>query len=94
MKHIGLVDGDALRREYMCKSAGKDKLRIGTVINTLETMPILHPVDAVEVVHARWVFDEHKFAHCSQCGYEQDWPEWTTPYCPECGAKMGGGDQQ
>ena len=25
---------------------------------------------------------------CSECGYEHDNPEYTTPFCPGCGAKM------
>ncbi len=53
-----------------------------------EVINLLKPADVVEVVYAKWEFDEHEFAHCSRCGYENDWPEWTTPYCPMCGASM------
>ena len=53
-------------------------------------------VDAVEVVHGRWV--EHKSAEiyrnriisnyeCSECN---DWLRDKTNYCPNCGAKMDG----
>ena len=50
-------------------------------------------VDAVEVVHGRWIKKEQKdhpfsvlLPHCSECGAlkVQD----TANYCPNCGAKM------
>lgn len=37
-----------------------------------------------------WLEDEYGYCRCSRCGYEHDQPETTTPYCPECGARMGG----
>jgi hypothetical protein len=52
-------------------------------------------VDAVEVVHGRWIRKEQKdhpfsvlLPHCSECGAlrVQD----TVNYCPNCGAKMDG----
>lgn len=51
MKPIGLIDGDALRKEYLL--AGKNKLSLATVINRLEMMPTLYPVDAVTVVRCK-----------------------------------------
>lgn len=47
--------------------------------------------DIAPVVHARWIDDDCAFMRCSLCGYENDW-EWATPYCPQCGARMDGGD--
>lgn len=35
-----------------------------------------------------WKEDEYGFYSCSGCGFEFDDPEFNTPYCPECGAKM------
>ncbi len=37
-----------------------------------------------------WLEDEYGYCRCSRCGYEHDQPETATPYCPECGARMGG----
>ena len=50
-------------------------------------------VDAVEVVHGRWIelpsmAPEHK---CSECGQSYEWWEVSEAhYCPNCGAKMDG----
>ena len=64
----------------------------------LKTQPT---VDAVEVVHGRWIPLEYDgFAdgnpvwdlwECSECREEHSGDEDTlTPYCPNCGAKMDG----
>lgn len=47
--------------------------------------------DVAPVVHGRWIDDDCAFMRCSLCGYENDW-EWATPYCPNCGARMDGGE--
>lgn len=44
-------------------------------------------VDAVEVVHGRWMPSDFDMAYvCSACGYATDWH--LSKYCPNCGAKM------
>jgi hypothetical protein len=54
-------------------------------------------VDAVEVVHGRWVMKETmirspfaKNAYCSVCLEETN---YAYNYCPNCGAKMDGGNE-
>ena len=51
-------------------------------------------VDAVEVVHGEWVKSNphNRFMDCSVCGFYQD--HTTFNYCPNCGAKMDGGDKK
>lgn len=46
--------------------------------------------DVAEVKHGEWVHGEC-VSHCSECGFET-YPENITPYCPNCGARMDGGD--
>ena len=55
-------------------------------------------VDAVEVVHGRWDIQRYyggvrkgmiARVICSECGY----PNEKTNYCPNCGAKMDGGNE-
>ena len=54
-------------------------------------------VDAVEVVHGRWVSVPHKLARvCSVCNRDEpykfaDIDADVYDYCPHCGAKMDGG---
>lgn len=54
--------------------------------------PILNAptADVTEVKYGEWVHGE-RISHCSECGVEM-LPENITPYCPNCGARMGGGD--
>jgi hypothetical protein len=52
-------------------------------------------VDAVEVVHGRWIYEPVEFSivkdiRCSVCGRYVKVPE---NYCPDCGAKMDGGNE-
>lgn len=56
--------------------------------NVLDGVPA---VDAVEVVHGRWI-ETPSFApeyECSECGQSYEWWEVSEAhYCPNCGAKM------
>lgn len=46
--------------------------------------------DVAEVKYGEWVHGE-RISHCSECGVEM-LPENITPYCPNCEARMDGGD--
>lgn len=45
-------------------------------------------VDAVPVKHARWTVD----GECSLCGKFDDKDPFGSEYCPNCWAKMDGGE--
>lgn len=47
-------------------------------------------VGAEPVRSGEWVFSNYGYAHCSECGFEQERLGEITPYCPNCGAKMDG----
>lgn len=47
--------------------------------------------DVVEVECGEWTYGEFDIPHCSQCGYEIT-PNMISPYCPNCGARMDGGN--
>ena len=49
-------------------------------------------VDAVPVVHGRWIKDGDVVV-CSECGEEHAWDEYRATYCEDCGAKMDGGNE-
>ena len=52
-------------------------------------------VDAVEVIHGRWIWGESnhlEWMKCSECLKSQT-PNLCFTYCPTCGAKMDGGNE-
>lgn len=70
----------------------------------LEKVKAAPTVEAVEVVHGRWIpIEADGYAdgspvwdlwECSECREEHGGDEDTlTPYCPNCGAKMDGGNE-
>lgn len=61
------------------------------IIDALENIPA---ADVTPVVHARWVPRKYTFSEnedCSNCGYSTYYGNGYN-YCPNCGAKMDGGD--
>ena len=80
----------ALKRFEEIKQSGislKDAIYIDGVMAVIET---LLAADVEPVRRGEWIEDDYAFNRCSECGYEFDSPEIKTPYCPNCGAKMGG----
>ena len=66
------------------------------VRHMIDTMP---KVDAVEVVHGRWIFKHNPITDpkkyfirivCSECNLHTG---QKSNYCPNCGAKMDGGNE-
>ena len=48
--------------------------------------------DVVPVRHGRWIASHDEFCQCSLCKYPV-YAAWnTTNYCPNCGARMDGGN--
>ena len=50
-------------------------------------------VDAVEVVHGKWVHKGAWHIECSECQYILAHIGEAKNYCPQCGAKMDGGNE-
>lgn len=48
--------------------------------------------DVAPVVHARWIEDGSLIITCSECKRGYNLIAKYTHYCPNCGAKMDGGD--
>ena len=75
--------GDAILAALSCIVEGK------------EVNPV-RPVDVAPVVHGVWI-EDHDYLKCPECGVMVKWDftffdigNWN--YCPHCGAKMDGGD--
>lgn len=56
-----------------------------------------HAADVAPVVHGQWI-EDHDYLKCPECGVMVKWDftffdigNWN--YCPNCGAKMDGGDE-
>ena len=92
-----LIDANALIAEY-------DRAHIGEPGKARKLMEDAHTVDAVEVVHAEWLYDGGSGKYfCSACdadalSFKKDdlyggdlYEVCLTNYCPSCGAKMDGG---
>ena len=85
-----IVDG--LNNPDLKKAFGHDAIEILTEIEYAPT------VDAVPVVHGRWIWDEENECWvCSNCemsalnNYRGN--STSSNYCPNCGAKMDGGNE-
>ena len=50
-------------------------------------------VDAVPVVQARWIEDRSGIIICPECKRGYNLHAKYTHYCPHCGAKMNGGNE-
>ena len=88
------IDKNALDKVLTVAAAngkGKDRRTWVKAICVLHDMPA---ADVAPVVHGRWdIMDGYKMRrNCSVCGW--DVPEYGKfySYCPNCGAKMDGGD--
>jgi hypothetical protein len=97
---LDLISRKALIAEY-------DRVHIGPPGGARKLMEEAPTVDAVEVVHGRWINSKGEIVpldegcpvsscNCNVCG------EWLTAsdeyacigkYCPNCGAKMDGGNE-
>ena len=61
------------------------------VVDAISMVEIAPTVDAVEVVHGRWVdngIPDSMLSGCSVCGFSCG--TYSFNYCPKCGAKMDG----
>lgn len=86
-----LIDADALRQDWLENGQNEYVYDTNAVLDSIDAQPA---IDAVPVVHGRWVSDESDVLfHCSVCetqistSWDYDCDEmWN--FCPHCGAKM------
>ena len=89
IKHIplkDLSDGLGLCRVIMEKDFKR----------AIRTIPAGTIIDVAPAVHGRWI-EDHDYLKCAKCGVMVKWDftffdigDWN--YCPNCGAKMDGGE--
>ncbi len=103
-----LIDADALflhlrgnrGKETGSYSKGRNN-GINIAIGAIRNEQICPTVDAVPVVHGRWILEREPNGkpysfHCSVCDddFHRIGYKITSDYCPNCGAKMDGGDEE
>lgn len=95
-KEKRLIDAEGVLRDkvWFCGGFVSDDFSMGYMeaLDKVETVIRQAPtVDAVPVVHGRWVWTEageedyEQYWACSKCG---EHTYFITNYCPNCGAKM------
>ena len=100
-----LIDADALLkniRRAVYPSDLATTIAVGICESHVKDMPT---IDAAPVVHGRWIKmtgmmppEYHGHYECSKCGWHMKGlrNSWTREeellYCPNCGAKMDGGE--
>ena len=83
-----LIDADALKAEFpVIGEFEKDLWHSATIRAAIQNAPT---VDAVEVVHGRWIESEPGCRLCSHCLADVAIYSGHRNYCPNCGAKMDG----
>ena len=80
-----LIDANAAKKALISWDENPTDEEIKYTIDKLPT------IDAVPVVHGRWVFDRPNHYKCSECDAMWSGIVRFMNYCPNCGAKMDGG---
>ena len=92
-----LIDADELKRDCLTLPRVLDDefvihVQMKDVTKSINNAPT---IEAEPVRHGRWEecgqYDVYDYCQCSECGYFSF--DGETNYCPYCGAKMDGGDE-
>lgn len=92
------IERDALLDDISAavKHRGMGEIIGQTLMRYVKRQPA---ADVAPVVHGRWIKDDflsddvNNAEKCSQCGELIGWFGNLPKYCPECGAKMDGGEK-
>ena len=90
--HYELKDWDL----FQCEELDKGKPWDGHTSKDVRRLLSIPAADVAPVVHGQWECDTEDIYRCSNCAEKSHvkevmgHPEWD--YCPNCGAKMDGGD--
>jgi hypothetical protein len=90
-----LIDADALGLDINRKANENFPANRNLTLYAESLLAHAPTIDAVPVVHGRWVDCENynDIEQCSVCGMIYRYPSfYKYNYCPNCGAKMDGGD--
>ena len=80
-----LIDANAMRQDWLYNGENEYVYDTNAVLDSIDAQPT---VDAVEVVHGRWIVENETSIRCSECCFNRASIKMPMDYCPNCGAKM------
>ena len=88
--------GECIEREAVVNNLEllaryEDRFRQSVILGIVETIRTMEAADVAPVVHAQWIEDESGIIICPECKRGYNLIAKYTHYCPNCGAKMDGG---
>ena len=93
IKRETLLQEVAMQKAASKASYPRRSFVVGDVISCIRAAPAS---DVVPVAHGRWEPGDRICPVCKQDKFKDldadIWADWTPPYCPNCGAKMDGGE--
>lgn len=97
MKTAIAMREDKMAIEYIDREKAKRLLHIEYAYAAEQLLDEVPAADVAPVVHGRW---ENGNPICPVCGEDKFkdldadiWCDWVPPFCPNCGAKMDGGEK-
>ena len=90
MNEKRLIDANALIEALPIVTEDRKITLYGAVADFMIMISAMPTVDAVEVVHGRWIQSEPGYRLCSHCMADVAIYSGHKNYCPNCGAKMDG----
>lgn len=89
------IDREALLT-YQYNASHSNLPQLAEMVVGVEDIEDAPAADVAPVVHGQWI-EDHDYLKCPECGVMVKWDftffdigNWN--YCPNCGAKMDGGD--
>ena len=78
-----LIDADTMREQWLENGENEYVYDTNAILDSIDAQPT---VDAVEVVHGRWLYYSTTMMECPNC--HRHTARHKYKYCPHCGAVM------
>lgn len=92
-----LIDADGLSKSIYDNVSAPYEDAVAAKEDCLRAIEEAPTIDAVPVVHGKWVNGEENCPICGKSKFEgldaDIWADWKPNFCPNCGAKMDEEDE-